>query len=64
MQAVVKVIIQALIPYVVDGLKYLYRQLTLKKMREARKKKAYDRLRSYENAQTDQEVEDAFENRT
>lgn len=57
-----KVLINALLPYIIDGGKYLYRQLTLKRMREERARKKAEAARKYEEAQTEQEIKEDYEN--
>lgn len=60
--AIVKIIIQALIPYVIDFLKYIYREITLKRLREKRQAEAKKRADAYAGASTGQEIKDTFEN--
>lgn len=54
--------IQLLLPYIIDGLKYAYRVATLKKAREARAKKKEQASQKYEEAKTEQEVKESYEN--
>jgi mannose/fructose-specific phosphotransferase system component IIA len=58
-----KTIAGLLLPYLVDLIKYVYSQLTLKKLRERRREEARKRAEAYANSQTDEEVEGTFENR-
>lgn len=57
-----KLLIQALVPYLVQLVKYIYQQITLKKYREKRKEIAKKKGTSYADSKTKEEVKEAYEN--
>lgn len=61
MASIFKMFLSVLIPHIIDAVKYLYRSITLKKAREARKKKAKEQAAAYQAAQTDEQIETEFE---
>jgi Tfp pilus assembly protein PilO len=59
---IVKMIISALIPYLIDGVKYLFNLSHKMIKRKERKEEAAKRAAAYEAAKTEQEIKTEFEN--